>query len=452
MTTHGVIDPTALRARTVKLATDVTSDIFALAADDGCLFESPTLGVAGHGVAATFELGAGLADANALACVVEWLAAVERDGDDGGPGTGPLAMGAFGFEPDAPATLVVPRRVVTRDEHGVEWVTVIAGRDETLADHGPIPSRIDTEPPTQDEASWRERLVSLRATPAPEVFADAVAAAVSKIEEGRLEKVVLARRLDLLLRSAVVPSVLLRRLHRREPACTAFSFPVEDGRFVGASPELLVSRRSGFARCHPLAGTVALGGNDVADRAAIERLRSSTKDQVEHNLVVRAIVAGLRSCGGTVVDPGPPETVALRSVAHLATEVLATFPDRPSAPGVLELLAELHPTPAVGGVPRDVALEVIRGLEAAPRGSWAGPVGWVDHLGNGDWVIGIRSATVRGAWATLWAGAGVVAGSVPASELAETTVKLVPVADAMLPGVEVALLGQSSAGEGFAAG
>jgi isochorismate synthase EntC len=218
---------------------------------------------------------------------------------------------------------------------------------------------------------------------------------------------------------------------------------VAGGRFLGASPELLVSRRGGSARCHPLAGTVALTGDPEGDRAAVERLRASGKDRGEHAVVVRAIVEALRASGGVVPEPGPPEIVRLRSVAHLATEVVARYRDAARAPDALELLAALHPTPAVGGFPTEVALQAIRQLEAAPRRSWAGPVGWVDHVGNGDWVIGIRSATVRGRRAWLWAGAGVVAESDPASELAETTVKLLPVADALLPGVDLEFLGRS---------
>jgi isochorismate synthase len=205
--------------------------------------------------------------------------------------------------------------------------------------------------------------------------------------------------------------------------------------FVGASPELLVARRGTTVRCHPLAGTAGLTGHADDDRRSADDLLASQKNQREHRLVVDAIADELRGRCSTLSVPDTASLELLRSVAHLGTVIEGTLAGADTAvPTALDLLAALHPTPAVGGTPRPQALELIERLEAVDRGRWAGPVGYIDAAGDGEWMIGIRSAAIRPDGTRLCAGAGIVAGSDPASELAETTVKLRPVLQAIYPG------------------
>ena len=240
---------------------------------------------------------------------------------------------------------------------------------------------------------------------------------------------VLARRLEVDLGGPVVATAVLRRMAAEEPAATAFLFGTPDGAFVGASPELLVSRRGRHVRSHPLAGTAARG------RERAEGLLGSAKDLEEHELVVADIAGVLDPRCTELFVPGGPSLVALHSMSHLGTRIegrLIAEGGRP--PSALELVAALHPTPAVGGVPLADALELIEALEPGPRGAWAGPVGWLDARGDGDWVVGLRSAIISGSTAVLWAGAGIVAASDPEAELEETAVKLAPVLEGLAPG------------------
>jgi isochorismate synthase EntC len=190
--------------------------------------------------------------------------------------------------------------------------------------------------------------------------------------------------------------------------------------------------------CHPLAGTVARGDTARADADAQRGLARSDKSREEHRLVVEEVAATLAPYCEELAVPAEPSMVAFRSVAHLGTRIEGRLA---GDVGVLELLDRLHPTPAVGGTPRAEALGFIAAHEAGERGYWAGPVGWVGAAGEGEWMIGIRSARLHadGAEVTLRAGAGIVAGSDPAAESAETNVKLATVLEAVVPGASVQL-------------
>jgi isochorismate synthase len=253
-----------------------------------------------------------------------------------------------------------------------------------------------------------------------------VLAALEAIGEGRLDKVVLAREATVAAEGRWPRAEVLRRLRRRPGGAT---FLYACGGFVGASPELLVRRRGRVATSRPMAGTVPRGDSAAAEAEGLARLTGSPKEAVEHRLVVDAVADGLAKVADRV-QVGRPEVVRLATVAHLATEITADLTG--PLPTALELAGLLHPTPAVGGSPRDAALAAIAALEPFDRGRYAGPVGWVDRAGDGEWAIALRCATLDGPRAHLLAGAGIVPGSDPDAEWAETEYKLRAVLEVLL--------------------
>jgi menaquinone-specific isochorismate synthase len=425
----------AVRALTRLLAPGPPIDARAIAGDAGVYFGNDDLVLAGRGRAAVLPLPNGLVDPAGCQAAVAWLAALESDNPVGLPGTGPVAFGALPFEIDAPSALIVPSVLYGRTAEGSEWVTVIA--DDPL----PVPSRQWL----RDEIMSPRRLEHISmpriAAPDPTDYRDAVARAIAVIDDGRLRKVALARRIIVGTDSAIVASAMLERLAGDEPSATAFLLGRGEDAFVGASPEVLVSRRNRSVLSHPLAGTIALeAAADSIEQG--DRLLGSAKDLEEHELVVADIAGVLDPLCSELVVPGEPSLVPLRTMAHLGTRIEGRLiAEDGRVPSALELVSALHPTPAVGGVPRPEALRLIAELEPGPRGPWAGPVGWVDASGDGDWMVGLRSATVSDTTATNWAGAGIVAASDPEAELAETTVKLAVVLEGLAPGASALLEG-----------
>ena len=237
--------------------------------------------------------------------------------------------------------------------------------------------------------------------------------ALAAIDRGELQKVVLARAVAVDADRDFDLRAILRRLARTQPGCIVYA----DGGFVGASPELLVDRRGEHVTCRPLAGT---GAN-------ANELLASAKDAWEHQLVVDAVSAALRTCAD-VVHADRPAPVVFADVTHLATTVTATA----TRATVIDLVTALHPTPAVAGTPRDVALDLIARLESTARSRYAGPFGWVDARGDGAFVVALRGAEITGAHALLHAGAGIVAGSDPDAEWAETQAKFRPMLTALV--------------------
>ena len=451
------VDPESLRALTVELPGGGPTDVDALVARSDVSFVDDRLALGGQGLAAVLSLPDGLADHQALERALAWLAALPHrrspinggGGSDGRAVPAVTALGALPFDRAAPGRLGVPELLVRITGDGRRWATaVVTGPEEPDAEVvvrratallGPAPPLTAMETPA---------ILQLSENPSGDGYRAAVAEALERTARGALAKVVLARTVTARFAGPVTTAAAVRRLRRGEPSCTVFAFPTgtgpdldrgEDrGRFLGASPELLVRRLGASVESHPLAGTAGLdpgAGNGDAGMAA-EHLLASAKDRVEHRLVVEAVAAALRTRCTELVVPEDPSLVRLGSVAHLGTALRGTLgPDGGGRlPSALALLADLHPTPAVGGVPRDEALACIAELESSPRGHWAGPVGWVDSSGDGQWMIGIRSASVEGSSASLTAGAGIVAGSDPRAELEETTVKLVPVLEALAPG------------------
>ncbi|HET8560139.1 MAG TPA: isochorismate synthase [Marmoricola sp.] len=341
--------------------------------------------------------------------------AVVRD-EVGVPGTGLVAMGSFAFA-DEPgdSVLVVPRVVVGRRGHAA-WVTLV-GEDELT----PVPP---LEPADEPES------------PGGVVFTDGgisgaewegvVAQAVRRINAGELEKVVLARDLVATTDEPVDVRWPLRRLAERYEMCWTFHV---DAMF-GATPEMLVRRERGLVTSRVLAGTIRRTGDDAHDLALAATLARSSKDLEEHEYAVRSVAEALLPYCSSMNVPEAPFVLHLPNVMHLATDVAGVVHDAQGAT-VLELAAALHPSAAVGGTPTKVAVEMIAEIEGMDRGRYAGPVGWMDASGDGEFGIALRSAEVRGNEVRLFAGCGIVADSDPGAELAEAQAKFVPVRDAL---------------------
>ena len=252
-------------------------------------------------------------------------------------------------------------------------------------------------------------------------FLDRVRAALAEIAAGSLDKLVLAREVTVHANRPFRQADLVGRLRALHPSCTTFAI---DG-FIGATPELLVARRGGQITSVPLAGTAARSGDPDSDRKAEAALLSSAKERAEHRVVVDAITSALAPVVERLEVPEGPVIRELRNVSHLGTSITGALASRDGRyPSALELVGLLHPTPAVAGTPVDLALDYLAKLEELDRDRYAGPVGWVDARGDGEWYLGIRSAIVEGSHARLFAGVGIVPDSDPAAELAETQLKL----------------------------
>ena len=257
-----------------------------------------------------------------------------------------------------------------------------------------------------------------------------VARALQRIEAGEFEKIVLARAQDLVAPVPLHPLVMLNGLRQRFPECYAFSFAQGRGpSFIGASPERLVRVSQGTLETEALAGSIRRGATASEDAALAGALVRSEKDRREHQQVVDDIMARLTPLGIAPQAPAQPSLRRLANVQHLHTPVSGTLPANTR---LLDVVGAMHPTPAVGGAPRTAAVARIRELEGFPRGLYAGALGWVNARGGGEFFVGIRSALVEGSTARVYAGAGIVAGSTPEKEFAETELKFKAMRDALI--------------------
>lgn len=419
--------PTPLVVRTVAL--DAPDDLLSLLPADAPLaWVRRGDGLVGWGEAVRVDVTGARRFAEAEAAWQRLIAhAVVRD-EVQLPGTGPVAFGSFAFDDESAAggALVVPRVVVGRRE-GRAWLTVI----ETAGNLGPAPDaalvathRAGLAPVTAPG----EVTYTAGSVPA-EDWTEVVARGVAAIRAGELDKVVLAR--DEVAHTAEPLDVrhALGRLSERYPTCWTFSV---DG-LIGATPELLVRSEKGLVTSRVLAGTIRRTGDDEADVARAAILAHSSKDLEEHEYAVSSVAHALAPfCSSTNV-PDVPFVLHLPNVLHLASDVTGVLaPDTDSTS--LGLAAALHPTAAVCGTPTDAARELILRIEGMDRARYAGPVGWLGADGDGEWGIGLRSAELDPddpRRLRLFAGCGIVAASDPASELAESRAKLVPMRDAL---------------------
>nr|WP_271217817.1 isochorismate synthase [Streptosporangium carneum] len=335
----------------------------------------------------------------------DWLAATfgeaHVDDDVGAPGSGPVAFGSFTFDQDAHGSVLVVPQVVLARREGRAWLTTIGEE------------RLDLVRAPRDLGRIRYGDGSLTA---PE-WEHAVARAVEQIRSGRLEKVVLARDLTATAEREIDVRVLLSRLALRYPECYTFSC----AGLVGATPELLVRHTGETIESLVLAGTTARGTDPADDARRGTALFTSEKDRHEHACAVESVREALTPLCSELKVPREPELLVLPNVQHLASPVTGRLA---AGSSVLDVVAAMHPTAAVGGTPTPTALEVIRELEGMDRAGYAGPVGWIDARGDGEWGIALRCAQIEGARARLFAGCGIMGDSVPAAELAEAQAKL----------------------------
>jgi menaquinone-specific isochorismate synthase len=397
--------------------------------------------VAGTEIALAHETSGATRFAEVQAFVEETLAHTIGVGDVNAPFGGPHFFAAFAFhdtveagEPFPAARVFVPRWQVARagaTTTAVANVPVHADSDlDALAErvwraHGKC-SGFRYQAPATNEVSGT---ISFSRTEAGDYRA-AAAQGLAHIAGGEFRKIVLARAQDVTSTQALHPLQLLNGLRQRFPDC--YSFSLAGGRgpsFIGASPERLVRVSKGVLETEALAGSARRGASASEDAALASALLRSEKDTREQREVLDDIVARLAPLGLKPEFSAQPQLRRLANVQHLHTPVRAVLPEhvRP-----LDVVAALHPTPAVGGSPRAAALARIRALEGFPRGLYAGALGWLNARGGGEFFVGLRSALVNGTTARVYAGAGIVAGSVPEKEFAETELKFKAMLDALL--------------------
>jgi menaquinone-specific isochorismate synthase len=345
---------------------------------------------------------------------------VVRD-EVGLPGTGPVAFGSFAFSPRSGvgSVLVVPEVVVGRRGDRYWLTTTSAG--------AVLPPTALAAPEAPPAAGGHGAVRFSDGACSSAQWEGAVAGAIRRITAGGLEKVVLARDLRAVCDRPVDPRTVLARLADRYPGCWTFSV---DG-LLGATPEMLVRREKGLVTSRVLAGTIRRTGDDVHDLALAASLARSSKDLEEHEYAVRSVADVLAPRCTSMNVPEAPFVLHLANVMHLATDVTGVLADDTSSLG---LAAALHPSAAVCGTPTDVAAALIDEIEGMDRDRYAGPVGWMDAEGDGEWGIALRCARLDPADPVrlrLFAGCGIVAGSDPAAELAESDAKLLPMRQAL---------------------
>ena len=373
---------------------DAAVDLNDVAGGDGYLFVRDGVGFAGQGIAHSVS-----ADTAA-----DFLRTIDHDNQTS-LDVGPIAIGNIAFQRMAPATLVIPRKVVGKDEAGNCWITTIDDASPTISPalaSQPKPSTFNVQPITPIET-----------------YKKAVLAARDAVRSGAITKAVIAREIRVTSSIPIDVHAVLLRLR----ATFARSYRYSINGFIGASPELLVEIKGDRIRSHPLAGTTPRTGDPKTDDELARKLIASMKDQVEHRVVIDVIHEMLLPwCSYLDWEP-EPSVLQVANVQHLGTLIEGHL--SAVRPSVMEIVRTLSPTPALGGHPRDAALALIAEVEELDRGPYGGAVGWVDGSGNGTWAVAIRCAELSDdrLTARLIAGGGIVAASDPDAELAETQAK-----------------------------
>ena len=393
------------RVVTVALPNALGQRLLELAPENSSVFIRGDQGLIGWGEAWRHEATGENRIASLADAWREYSGALEIDDSVGLPGTGPVAFGTIAFAVDSASTsaLVMPRVIIGRRDDRY-WITRV--------DEAELPA----------VTPWKQG-DSVALTPGElgrSAFSELVDHAVSLIQAGELEKVVLARDLVGTLPAGFDLRPTLDRLMKRFPSCWVYSV---DGMF-GASPELLVRVSHSQVSARVLAGTAARGTDPSVDLAISKALAESHKNLAEHEFAVQSLVNSLEPFCDHVDADTEPFSLQLPNLWHLASDVHGVLK---SSKSVLDLASALHPTAAVAGTPRARAVELISDLEPFDRGRYAGPVGWIGADGDGEWVIALRGAQISGNRLVAFAGCGVVSESDGESELTETDLKFQPI-------------------------
>ena len=388
----------------------------------GTLWKDTEMTLAGVGEAARIPIdraGGGEAAQKAQ----ETLASISLQNEGQISGNDLVAFAAFPFDPKLPGELVIPRILLRSLPNGALSITAVSEGDLSVeAAIEEITSQVShSDMPTSTRSV-------IKSVIPPNVWRDElVTDVINRIQGGQLEKMVLAREIQITSDVDINVPQVVKNLVATNPNAMVFSID----KFVGASPELLISRTGDVVQANPLAGTAIRLADEDEDMKSMDFLLESVKDQYEHKITIEWLLNELLPfCSYIDADP-EPRIVSLPNVHHLATKVHGHL-STPAA-SVLELVSALHPTPAVAGKPQAEAINLITQIEKEGRGKYAGPVGWVDANGNGAFAVGIRSAQISGNQANLFAGVGIVADSDPQSELDETDGKFLTMQQAIMP-------------------
>lgn len=330
-----------------------------------------------------------------------------------GTGTGPILFTSFAFDPAEESILVIPK-VVIGQRNGRSWITWI----------GPSPQ------PGLTVNSQRESVAELSWSGSNgDVWQERVARAIEKIRTGELEKVVLARFTTATSNEVLDERRILKRLAKDYPATWVFS----NSGLLGATPELLVRLSKSLVTSRILAGTIRKTGDDERDLALAGSLARSSKDLEEHEYAVRSVADALAPLCSSMNVPESPFVLHLSNVMHLATDVTGVLSDTTRQADVFDLVSRLHPSAAVCGTPTDIAKRTIDEIEGISRGRYAGPIGWIDAKGDGELGIALRCGQISNENKSIriYAGCGIVAGSDPEREYAESQAKLLPMRNAL---------------------
>jgi isochorismate synthase len=358
-------------------------------------------------------------------------------------GAGPLLLGGFGFDDEPPESelwtgfeagcMVLPALLLTTTRAG-SWLTA----SMVVEPNGVPPAMIASSlgetwahvatAPVRPSGPSRQPLRVTARVPEASAWRDSVARLAGAVGRGRLDKAVLSRQVSLRAASDIDLTAVLRRLEVSAPESTIFAVSRGPRTFVGATPERLVSLEGRELHTMAMAGSTPRGQTEDADEALAVALLDSDKEREEHAVVVTMLRQALRPVTDELTVPRTPTVVRFRHVQHLVTPVTGQLRDDDD---VLTLVERLHPTPAVGGTPRDLALELIAEEEVHERGWYAGPLGWIDRRGDGEFVVALRSGLVHRDEAVLFAGCGIVADSDPEQEWDESATKLLALGSAL---------------------
>lgn len=381
--------------RFVTRRSATNEDLESFVGTDGGLFRGPDLGIATRGVVARVPREAAR----------EFLDSIEVDDDVCSIGSGPLLLGAIPFDSSVPHHFLLPEEILVRTSSGDCWFTSLDGKEHTASTG------------TYESDGGRH---TVREGVSVEHYLEAVRIGRDEVRTGNLTKVVIAR--DIFIESdyPINTHAVLVRLRDAYPLSYRFSF---EG-LIGASPELLATRRDREISSHPLAGTTRRTGDALRDAELAAELRRSAKNQIEHRVVIDMVHDTLLPyCSFLDWEP-EPDVIPVGNVQHLGTRLIGRLSDPPLH--VLDAAYALTPTPALGGHPRETAVALIKKIEGFERGRYGGSIGWFDRHGNGTFAVTIRCAEISADCrsAHLFAGGGIVADSDPQAEFAETEAKL----------------------------